>query len=182
MDIVINDLRQTLIELEQRLTAQDEVLAKAQAERDGTATLIEHYRAVIEHQARHVPNESPQIPHEATRLVSADELRNSIESMLATNGKPLHYRDIYSRLIASGIRVKGEDPVKNTGAHLSSDERFRSHGNGLWGLSKWVQPSPEPPLNTVPVTRPDGSIANVPISPRPLPHHARCGRADDPRR
>ena len=38
MDIVINDLRQTLIELEQRLTAQDEVLAKAQA--DATAPLL----------------------------------------------------------------------------------------------------------------------------------------------
>ena len=157
-----DNLRQTLIELEQGLADQDEALAAAQAARDGTATLIGHYRAVIEHQTRHVPDEG-------TRLVSSDELRDSIESVLAMNGKPLHYREIYERLLAKGIRVRGEDPLKNTGAHLSSDERFRSDGNGRWGLSTWVPPAPEPPLNTVPVTRPDGSISYLPISPPPPP-------------
>ncbi len=175
MDIALDWLRQTLIALEHELASHERAMEVARAKRDRVATLIQSYRTVIEHQVQStkhtapngepsLPYEGPQIPDERAPYASSEVLRNAIESILDRAGQPLHYRDIYGRLVENGIRVRGEDPLKNTGAHLSSDERFRGHGNGLWGLSKWLPRTSAPPLNSIPVTRPDGSIEYVSIS------------------
>ena len=91
--------------------------------------LVEHYRLVItdlEAIEGDDPNYSP-----------SNNMRDTMEHILKVEGKPLHYRFIYGKLIDLGIRVNGEDPVRNTGAHLSSDDRFESLGSGTWGLTEW---------------------------------------------
>ena len=72
----------------------------------------------------------------------AKELRNAMWKILQEEGQPLHYREIYRRLRIKDIDVPGKDPIKNTGAHLSNDERFKSLGGGKWALMSWQQPTP----------------------------------------
>ena len=62
---------------------------------------------------------------------------DEMERIFESEGRPLHFKDIYQMLRERGVRVAGEDPVKNTGAHLSLDDRFLSSGSGIWELAKW---------------------------------------------
>ena len=71
-------------------------------------------------------------------LTKGQKLENEIASVLEDASKPLHYKKIHAELIGRGIRVPGEDPVRNVGAHLSRDKsRFVSLGKGIWALKEW---------------------------------------------
>lgn len=80
-----------------------------------------------------------------TRAVPPKSLRNAMWEILKEEGSPLHFKEIYERLKARGIQVAGKEPDRNVGAHLSADERFKSLGQGMWGLAsrpaKEVEPS-----------------------------------------
>lgn len=74
-------------------------------------------------------------------MTAAKAVVNEMFHILDTAGEPLHYREIYKRLKDRGIEVAGQDPLKNTGAHLSADTRFISDGHGNWRLASW-RPTP----------------------------------------
>ena len=48
--------------------------------------------------------------------------------------RPLHRREIYNRVVETGVTVRGESPINNIGAHMSHDPRFHSVGGGMWDL------------------------------------------------
>src|ERR1700722_17373996 len=99
-------------------------LARLSAEADHFRSVIAHYEA----------------QGETTEAVQpAKLLRNEIYAVLDTEGQSLPYREIYRRLLDKGITIHGQDPVKNVGAHMSSDDRFESVGGGYWGLAKWAR-------------------------------------------
>lgn len=73
----------------------------------------------------------------ASSSTPVKQMRNKMWEILKDEGRPLHYKEIYRRLKATGTEVGGKDPVRNVGAHLSSDDRFVSLGSGKWGLVSW---------------------------------------------
>lgn len=105
-------------------------LTQLRKEHERIGALVEHYTFVIDDlESLAGQEELPQ---------TTSNMRDVMEQILRNSGEPLHYRAIYDRLAKMGIQVRGEDPVRNTGAHLSSDERFRSLGDGMWALADWV--------------------------------------------
>jgi hypothetical protein len=76
--------------------------------------------------------------------VPAKQIRNEMVTILQNEGAPLHYGEIYNRLVQRGIPVPGKEPRRNVGAHLSNDERFEKQGSGNWGLASWQGVSPGP--------------------------------------
>lgn len=106
-----------------------ERLAQLESEYTRIGALVEHYRLVIA--------DLEVIEDDDTAYSHSSNMRDSMEQILRSEARPLHYREIYNRLVASGVRVNGEDPVRNTGAHLSSDDRFQSLGSGMWGMTGW---------------------------------------------
>lgn len=138
MNVVIRDLKATLARLTAELKSDETALVAAQSKRDTAAGLVEHYEAVISHQEKDL-GDSP------AEYVPADVLRNQMERILDSSGNPLHYREIHTRLLADGFKVRGDDPVKNVGAHLSADRRFAATGQGKWGLTKWKTKTPPAP-------------------------------------
>ncbi len=61
-------------------------------------------------------------------------MRDAMAEILRQEG-PLHRREVHDRLVEMGVSVGGRDPVNNVGAHLSTDDRFRNVGRGMWDLS-----------------------------------------------
>lgn len=117
----IRDLERALSEIE---THRDEV-ARELAELEEQ---VLHLRGVLTYftdAARQI--DEPSQP--------AKGVRNEMMAILTEAGQPLHYRELYDRLLARGVVVSGKDPAKNVGAHLSNDSRFESLGNGRWGLA-----------------------------------------------
>ena len=101
---------------------------------DGTVIKERNPRPTI-HESRHFQNSyDSTIPDPAQPTTPSDGLRNAISEILIAEGGPLHRRVIHSRLVESGVRIGGQDPVNNVGAHLSLDPRFRSIGDGVWDL------------------------------------------------
>lgn len=78
----------------------------------------------------------------ATKMVP-----NAIWSLLRETGQPLHYTVILERLQRRGVTVRGQDPAKNVGAHMSGDPRFVSNGKGFWGLKSWENAESSPAGN-----------------------------------
>ena len=54
-----------------------------------------------------------------------------------TNKNPIHYRDLYNRIISKGIPISGKDPEANLLTHISRDTRFVRVSSGTYGLSEW---------------------------------------------
>ena len=79
------------------------------------------------------------------RVSTPDEVKSAVEEMLRLARKPMHYKnEIYPNLALSGIEVAGQDPARNLGAYLSGDnERFKSFGEGMWGLVEWESQPPK---------------------------------------
>lgn len=78
----------------------------------------------------------------------AKTLRNAMVEILQERMRSIHYSDLPSLIEERGIEVRGKDPLRLVAAHLSNDERFKSIGNGIWGLASWPahvlrQPEPE---------------------------------------
>lgn len=49
--------------------------------------------------------------------------------------RPLHRQEVHRRLEEMGMRIPGQSPINNVGAHLSLDPRFTSVGRGVWDLA-----------------------------------------------
>lgn len=75
-------------------------------------------------------------------------IRNTMVEILKGTGQPMHYGDIHKALEERGVKVPGQDPRKNVGAHLSNDERFESLGSGRWQLRSWGK-SATPPAKPI---------------------------------
>ena len=59
---------------------------------------------------------------------------DGIQSILLLD-RPLHRKDILSRLLEQGYHIGGKNPVDSVSAHLSTAPRFKSLGNGEWTLT-----------------------------------------------
>lgn len=84
--------------------------------------------------------------------VQPKQIRNELVEILADLKHPVHYGELLGRLKDRGLSVGGKDPLRNIAAHLSNDERFRSSGNGLWGLASWTAQDGRKPLANSPIT------------------------------
>ena len=107
-------------------------LASIEAEIARLTKLADSFRVVIAHyQDNELVGDSPNSPGE--------DLKDAIERVLELENAPLHPKKIYELLQDRGIHVSGQDPVHNTRSHMSGDnaKRFRSIGDGRWGLRKW---------------------------------------------
>lgn len=120
--LALSTIRNLLAESERVRAERDEVAARlAETDRriDLLTGLVAFYRE----------------PADATQRPKA--LRNEIAAIFRDEGKPLHYQEIYRRLLGRGITVNGKDPPKTVTAHLSNDRRFAPWGAGIWGLVVW---------------------------------------------
>ena len=51
--------------------------------------------------------------------------------------KPVHYRELASKLLSRGTVITGKDPAANLLSHINRDERFVRTAPGTYGLAKW---------------------------------------------
>ncbi len=135
--IVIRDVTKRLKELEAELGDRDRQLKEAQASYDHIAEKVENYRGML-------ADYSQWEGATAGQQLRSEDLHDTMFEILGCAQTPLHYKAIYDNLLDYGINVPGEDPVKNTGAHLSSDARFVSLGQGMWALADWESNSDDP--------------------------------------
>lgn len=128
----VRKLRATLERLESdaaRLTQEAE-----QAIREAQS-----FRGVLAYYEQH-PDELETAP--TSGRGSGKILNDATVAVLEQQGKPTHYKELRRLVEGRGIKVPGQDPDKNIGAHMSQDSRCESLGNGMWGLKVWRKPSP----------------------------------------
>lgn len=130
----IRDLIGRLQKIESERDEAQDHLDEAQALFERLQLQVDGYKAVIADQEAYGVGVGVE-------PVSSQVLHDEMEKILHEWGEPLHRKVIYQSLTESGIKVGGNDPVANTGAHLSSDDRFVSVGDGEWGLKIWPKPS-----------------------------------------
>ena len=99
--------------------------------------MVEHYRAVI----------ADLEDLEKSEEESAVNMDDEMERIFVLEGSPLHFKTVYQKLLDRGVKVAGEDPSKNTGAHLSLDYRCVSSGGGIWGLTEWGEHEESEPVS-----------------------------------
>lgn len=108
----------------------------------------------------------------ANRNATIPILEEAMEDILRQHGNVLHYATVHKKLLERGVHVKGENPARNTGSHLSLDkQRFASWGAGQWGLAEWKD---DP--NFRPVFDRSYQEAQSGPAPKPTP----CGPAPKP--
>lgn len=74
------------------------------------------------------------------RYSSVKEIQQAAYEVLDQRGEAMHRQELYDALYARGIRVGGEDTMRNFAAHLSHDRRrLRAvkEKKGYWTLRKW---------------------------------------------
>jgi hypothetical protein len=149
--MVRNMATKTTRDLAQWVRELDEQIAELSAKRDALKV------ALAFGEAREAEEEKENAP--------AKMLRNSMLQLLAEHGRPMHYVDIYRKLVEQGVDVPGKDPRRNVGAHLSNDPRFENTGSGEWGLVSWryrppknTPESPHPRIATS--SEPDGGVSS----------------------
>ena len=126
------DMTKRLRELEGELADRELDVINATELRDEVARQVASYRLVFADMTDREEGSNGQ-------QLRSEDLRNVMVEILEEKGQPMHYKDIHAALTERGIKVPGEDPVRNTGAHLSGDSRFEKRGQGLWGLSVWTR-------------------------------------------
>ncbi len=52
-------------------------------------------------------------------------------------GKPIHYRELSTKLLAYRVPISGEDPAATLLSKLNRDIRFKRYGRGIYGLASW---------------------------------------------
>lgn len=108
-----------------------ERLVMFEHERDALNAKVEALRLVIEDMEKNPDDwETPAPPR-------GSAVKDGMERILLEVGKPMHYRQIHEELRRRNIHVAGQNPARNVGAHLSLDPRFKSLGEGKWGLVAW---------------------------------------------
>ena len=68
----------------------------------------------------------------------AQELTEAIYDTLLSE-RPLHRMDILGKVAERGIHVGGTKPVNSIGSYLSTDQRFKNCGRGMWTLAEEPQ-------------------------------------------
>ena len=68
----------------------------------------------------------------------AQELTGAIYDTLLSE-RPLHRMDILGKVAERGIHVGGTKPVNSIGSYLSTDQRFKNCGRGMWTLAEEPQ-------------------------------------------
>ena len=126
VNLTLRPLERRLKDLEVELEEAKKSLSEDTDTYDRLLKKVEDYRYVIKDQ---------ELNGIKFTFVTSEVLHNEMETIIESEGKPLHRKTIYERLLAIGIQVKGQDPIANTGAHLSSDKRFLSCGEGMWRLN-----------------------------------------------
>jgi seryl-tRNA synthetase len=136
---IIEELKAQKERLEPELKALERHLQELQADYHAVAKTLELYET-------------------GSLKVGTDQepkaVRNRSYDLLQVLGNPLHYTDIFKILTIMGTEVGGQEPSKNLIAHLSQDARFKSLGEGKWGLVAWENGTPSMPP-------PSGIIATV---------------------
>ena len=93
----------------------------------------------------------------------AQELTDAIHDTLISE-RPLHRMEILVKVAERGIHVGGAKPVNSIGSYLSTDQRFKNCGRGMWTLAEEPQAGisltgsiPDMPSFNIPdlVLRPD---------------------------
>jgi len=69
----------------------------------------------------------------ASSKVPIEAARDVLEEL----GKPTHYRELATKVLASGIFISGQDPAATLLSKMSRDSRFKRYGRGLYGLTSW---------------------------------------------
>lgn len=108
-----------------------------EADRDRIDLQLEHLRGALAYFESHATSKDS-----GSEPPPAKAMRNEMVRILSDEGTPLHYKEIYRRLLARGTHVRGDRPENNVGAHLSTDERFQTLGKGMWGLKSWEHAKP----------------------------------------
>ena len=65
----------------------------------------------------------------------AQELTDAIYDTLLSE-HPLHRTVILDRVAERGIHVGGAKPINSIGSYLSTDQRFKNCGRGMWTLEQ----------------------------------------------
>ena len=68
----------------------------------------------------------------------AQELTDAIYDTLLSE-RPLHRTVILRKVAERGIHVGGTKPINSIGSYLSTDQRFKNCGRGLWTLEEEPQ-------------------------------------------
>ena len=58
---------------------------------------------------------------------------------ILTDERPLHRNVVLARVQQRGIHVGGTKPVNSIGSYLSTDQRFKNCGRGMWTLAEEPQ-------------------------------------------
>ena len=74
------------------------------------------------------------------RSSNGRELRDALYRHLIEVGRPMNRRELLDHMTRLGVPVGGDVPLNNIGAHMSNDARFKSLGEGMWGLREWSHP------------------------------------------
>ena len=72
-------------------------------------------------------------PRRSTR--DAPSFLDVAGEILADEGVPLHYEQLYQRIVSRDIRVSGANPAANLLTHMSRDSRFVRVGRGTYGIA-----------------------------------------------
>ena len=85
-----------------------------------------------------------------TKIKKSDEpkLAEVLYRRLAEMTAPVHRKDLYAFLKQQGVQVAGVNPINNMTAHMSGDARFKSYGDGMWGLTEWEGNRHQPTTQT----------------------------------
>lgn len=138
----IRDLKAAIGEVEERKRQIDEehrALLTALRYFEGQEESPEGERSGILDRARGVTSRLPEVQFRRAREGArsggtSNELRDAIYEILSTEG-PLHRGVILELLEEKGVKIPGNNPNNNLGAHLSIDPRFIIIRRGVWGLA-----------------------------------------------
>lgn len=129
-DKTVRDLQEQRAAVQKEIDELTTQMRSTEQKRQTRISKLKAFDEVIQHmEEAYEKAESESLP--------AKYMRNEIVEILQEEGKPLKNSEIYKRLIARGIPVNGEDPIKNVGSHLSLDQRFERFSLGVWGLKSW---------------------------------------------
>ena len=56
--------------------------------------------------------------------------------LLKDNGKPMHAKEIYQKLVEGGIRIRGKTPVTSISISLKRDRRFKKVGPNTFEIAE----------------------------------------------
>ena len=113
-------------ELRERVLVLDEQFDRIRQEREAIRVVLDMY----EREAG-INSQNRERTHK-------EILTDTIEEVLMDAQKPLHRKDILTGVIDKGVYIGGEKPLNSLSSYLSTDQRFRVAGRGIWELKEWT--------------------------------------------